>query len=564
MIIFQTTDILDIHSKVCPNFDKHVTVSVDGVSEAKSNSVSMDIYSSNFRKCRYIYPHMIVRPLKKGYVNNEDQLKKFISDITDNEVNIDCVCADNLKRANIKCVLNHAALFPCEYCFAKGVKCSEKRKKNDNPNLAKKLILDKIKKTQNLTDPDSKKKVKLLKQILKDLENCSEQRSRKIIVWPSSTANKELRTTDKIRDIVQKIDNEENGDIDPLTREEKKGVVGHSVLLDLENFDYVNNVPPEYMHLVCLGVVKRMTELTFNVGINRTRATNRKLSSTKLFNALMAKTKLLSEFSRRSRDLDFAVFKAEEFRNLILFFFPHVLSCIEKPAKEREIWLYLAFLVRSCIIPDSEYFNVSNNHISQTCMKFYKLYEKVFGPLNCTYSIHVFSSHLMQIRQLGPLTETSAFKFESFYGEVRNSFHPGTPSTLKQIFETIILKRSLTGHRCEKSIYLSNYDTAMTSDSLVYTYINDDYSMYKVIDENDDEVICNPQGKFVCQFEETPELCWSSVGVFKKGAASSEIVHISHNSIVGKFLLNKGAAATKNIIGLLLDNYKLYKSKQGR
>ena len=436
----------------------------------------------------------------------------------------------------MKGCLNHAALFPCEYCFAKGVKFTVKRQKCDNPDLTKKLIIEKIKKTTNESDPDSKKKVILLKQILIDLEKTSEQKSRKMTVWPPSTANQELRTKEKILEIVLKIEEEENGDNDPLTKDEKKGVVSHSVLLDLDYFDFVNNIPPEYMHLVCLGVVKRMTELTFNVGINRTRVTNRKLSSTKLFNDLMSTTKLLSEFSRRSRDLDFAVYKAEEFRNMILFFFPHVLSCIEKPAKERELWLYLAFMIRSCTIPDSEFFNVSVHHISQTCIKFYVLYEKVFGPSNCSYSIHVLCCHLIQIRQLGPLTYTSAFKFESFYGEVRNSYYPGTPNSLKQIFEAIMLKRSLSVHKCEKSIYLSNYNTAMTSDSLVYTYENDDYSFYKVIDEKEDQVICHPQGKFECEFDETPDLTWSSVGVFKKGAASQEIVKISHKCIAGKVL----------------------------
>ena len=528
-------DIIKIHSKACPNFENRVQLSIDGVSEAKSNCVSLDVYSSKFRNCRYVYPHMIVRPLKKGYINNKEQLNKFIFDVIDNETTIEHIVADNLKRAVIKECLNNCALYPCEYCFAKGVKVSEKRRKLGCPDSAKKVINEKIKRIQNKTDQESKKTLKILKQILMDLEKSSEERVRKNTVWPSSTANQELRTKEKILDIVALIENQDSDD-DPLSKDDLKGVVGHSVLLDLDGFDFVNCVPTEYMHLGCLGVIKRLTELTFNVGLNRTRTTNRKLSSTKLFNELMAQTKVVFEFSRRSRDLDFSVYKAEEFRNLGLFFFPHVLACIEKTAKERELWLYLAFLLRSCTIPDYEYFNSSVNQISLSCMKFYKLYEKTFGALNCTYSTHVFCSHLFQLRQLGPLTETSAFKFESFYGEMRNSFQPGTPSSLKQIFENILLKRSLSKHTCEKPIYLSNYETARQNNALVYTYTNDCHQIYKVIDENEDEVICHPQGTFECKFPETPELCWSSVGVFMKGALSDEIVKISHKSIKGKVL----------------------------
>ena len=528
-------DVLKIHSRVCPNFQKNIQISVDGISEAKSNTVSLDVYSSKFRGCRYIYPHRLVRPLKKEYVDNHEEFKKFILDICENDTHIDTLVADNLKRAVLKQCLNHAALYPCEYCFAKGVKFSEKKSSLVHQDNSKRVILDKMKKIENLTDSESKKKMTFYRQILVDIEKHEKDKSRKFTVWPASTANKELRTKSSILDIVCLIENQDS-DSDPPSKDDLKGVVGHSILLDIEYFDFVNDSPTEYMHLVCLGAVKRLTELTFNVGLNRTRITKRKLSSTKKFNYLMSITKSTYEFSRRSRDLDFSVYKAEEFRNLILFFFPHVLSCIENDAREKELWLYLTFMIRSCTLPDNEYFNINVNQIVLACAKFYKLYEKLFGPSNCTYSIHVLCCHLLQLRQLGPLTETSAFKFESFYSEIRNAFTPGTPGTLKQIFENILLKRSLSGHTCEKSIHLSNYDTAVQCNSLFYTYINDDVHMYKVLDVIDGEIICNPQGKFVADFNETPELSWSSVGVFKKGATSNDVIKVQEKSIAGKVM----------------------------
>ena len=73
----------------------------------------------------------------------------------------------------------------------------------------------------------------------------------------------------------------------------------------------------------------------------------------------MAKTKSVKDFSRRLPELDFAVYKAEEFRNLILFFVPHVLECLEPNAKERQLWLYLCFMIRACVLPDDEFFNVN-------------------------------------------------------------------------------------------------------------------------------------------------------------------------------------------------------------
>ena len=76
----------------------------------------------------------------------------------------------------------------------------------------------------------------------------------------------------------------------------------------------------------------------------------------------------------------------------------------------------------------------------------------------------------------------------------------------------------------------------MQSDSLVYTYVNDNVNMFKVTDIIDEELICQPQGKFMADFSETPELNWASVGVFKKGAASTQTVKVKQDEIAGKVL----------------------------
>ena len=501
--------------------------------------MSLDVYSTKFHNCRYIYPNRIVRPLKKGYVDNREQLKNVLSDFHDSGLDIEHFVGDNPKRSFLRCCLNSNALFPCEYCYAKGIRCTLKRPHNEGKtDNTKSLVIAKIKMLEKQRDSESKESsLKTLKTLLTDLEKKEKSSIRQITAWPSCTSGKKLRTKENMLEIVTLIkENEENSDNDPLTRDQVKGVVGESLLLNLDNFDFVNGIQTEYMHLVCLGVVKRLTELTFNVGINRTRITKRKLSSTKVFNSLMASTKVVFEFSRRSRDLDFAVYKAEEFRNLILFYVPHVLECIEKNEKERAVWLYLCFMIRSCILPDYEYFNVNVNQINMACSKFYKLYEQIFGPCNCTYSTHVLPCHLLQMRQNGPLTETSAFKFESFYGELRHAFTPGTPNTLKQMFESVFLKRSLSPHSCERSPEISNYDTSLQCNSLIYTYTNDNVNMFKVVDIVDEVMICHPQGKYNCEFTETPELNWASVGVFQKGASSKQIINVPQSQIAGKVL----------------------------
>ena len=385
---FQAKYIHKIHTQSCPqvhNGPLPTQLSADGVSECRSNNISIDVYSTRFIGCKQVYPHRLVRPISKGYANDQHHLNLVVQDLKNSSFNIKHFVGDNPVRARAKMVLNHASLFPCEYCFSIGTRIQISSKN--------------------------------MKKITK-------------IVWPASSRNGEPKTSEAVLEIVNEI--EENPDMNRL---DKKGIVGRSCLFSIPHFDFVRDAPAEFMHNCCLGVVKRMVELTFNIGEKRTRVTERKLSSTAEFNKCMLETKVPRETSRRARKLDLAVMKAQELRNLLLLFFPHILQSIESNAKERKLWLLLVFMIRTCTLPTEEFLPYHIEKLDTVCAEFYNLYEKLFGQVNCTYNTHVVGSHLMDMRAHGPLTFTSAFGFESFYGEMRHAFAPGTQSTLKQIFK---------------------------------------------------------------------------------------------------------------------------------
>lgn len=196
-------------------------------------------------------------------------------------------------------------------------------------------------------------------------------------------------------------------------------------------------------------------------------------------------------------------------------------------------------MLRSCIIPEHEFHYIDAQDIDNASIQFYALFEKLFSSKNCTYSIHILASHLLLMRSQGPLTETSAFAFENFYGEMRRSFIPGTVSTLKQIMQKVYLKRSLSFHKCEKSIYYSERDTSLERNSLIYIFSNNVYEMYQIVrmDRNNTNLLhCIVQGKIEIEFDEVRELNWSKVGVFKEGATGNEEVLIQRKNIHGKVL----------------------------
>ena len=534
---FQASDIENIHKKNCPNYrTNQIQLSCDGLHESKSTSTSIDVYSWKFKHCKQIYPHKLVRPLSSQKLDNRRHLGDVLTDINDNHLRIMQFIADKLKRSDAKDCKGHSSWYPCEYCYAKGVKVDVTNngpaKKKIEQQIA--LVQEKIDQCESdeMTSQTAQKidNLNCLKSELQKSLNALKKKSN--ILWPYSTMHGgESRTRNSIMAILDRIESGEQ-----LTLDDTKGILRRSLLLDVPDFNFIYDSPAEYLHCACLGVIKRLVEVTFDVGKKRKRVTKTKLISPSKFNKLLMTVKMFKEFSRRARSLDFAVYKGQEFRNLLLFHFPLVLQCFEQNAKEITLWLNFAFMFRSSVIPSEEYSNISLALVQECCENFYKLFEELYGPENCTYNMHTFCSHLLEIRTHGPLTETSAFIFESFYGEIRRSFVPGTTAPLKQILKKILLKRNLSNHVCKNDIFITNYDTSLESNKLIYCYKNNKYIIYEITDIDGDMLLCNKVGQYPVSFPETPNITWSKVGVFKKGGVSSEITQINSSEISGKAL----------------------------
>lgn len=427
----------------------------------------------------------IIRPNNRFKYDEKSEFQDLVSNLNANQITIDTGVFDNPKRSFVKCAKTSAATYPCEYCEVPAV-----RYKND-----------------------TMKKHKL--------------------TFPPQTMNGRPRTITGIRRIVNSI---EEGTHESFDKDYVKGIKGRSVLLDQPNFDFIVDLPSEYMHLVCLGNVKKMVEFTYKVGKNRNRITKRKRSDPKLFNDLISKVKVPFEFPRRVRNLDTSVFKALEYRNILIFFFPIVIENIApKFKKERQLWLSFSFMIRACIIPNEEYDNVSKEAITRACELFYNLFYELFGQENCTYSQHQVSSHLFKIRGNQPLTERSAFRFESFYSEMKNMFKSGTNAPLKQILRNTLIKRQLEYHTCVKSVKYAKYkNNVMEDNSLIYLYKNTEYELYVIKDIQGETFTCKRQGKFQYTSSILPNYDWKTIGIFKEGPIGEEDFYINKNEIKGK------------------------------
>ena len=469
-------------------------------------------------------------------------------------------------RALVRNMKNHSSYYSCEYCRASAtyykdpdVEKDEKKRQKEHNQCLKKINSD-IKVLKNSQHGSLNEKHKTQQQI-KSLQRFKQQtiadhnakprvrtRVRHLIllfyyslinfnfnnlfqthlIWPADRRNSEERTMEHIMHTVANLPN--------LTSEEREGVCGYSPLMDLPGFNFLRAVPCEYLHHICLGVVKRLIELSFSVGDSRKRITKRKLSHPSHFNEIMRQTKVPAEFSRRGRSLDLHVMKGEEFRNVILFFFFIILDCIQSSNgfSERQLWLIFAFQIRSYVLPDCEYVKISQSELKFCLNRFCTLFEELFGQSNSSYNIHMMS-HLNLVRERGPLTETSTFKNEGYYGEMRRSYAAGTASTGKQILQNAFIKRQLPHHRCQKKILFSDQDTPKSSNSIIYIYSNAAYTFYKIKKIlPSDSFLCTILGKRKYSPPETPKLNWSSVGVFRKAGLSDLDEIIYRKDIHGK------------------------------
>ena len=488
---------------------------------------------------------MLSWPLNKQAIDHQEQLASVLNDVIKNKLVISEMIADNPKRAFLKNSMQFSSKNGCEYCFQPGVSF-RKLNTDETMSFVKKIqeqkqnVLAQI----ELLDRDrDREQIECLENIVKNFEEAEKMAKKKNfsshIVWPANTRNGEPRTREKILEIVQKIESGVE-----LTQDEKKGIKGRSLLFDIDGFNFVIAIPTEYMHSLCLGLVKRLLEICFSVGQSRQRTIKTKLASTELFDEAMKSIKLPKESSRRARALDLSVMKAQEMRNIVIFLFPLITDCLTSNEKEVKLWQMLAFMTRACILPENEFSNVNIASIKYCQNNFYVLYEQLYGIHNCTYSAHIICSHLLNMIESGPLTETSAFKFEAFYAELRNSFQPGTISVLKQMFQTVILKRTLGHHVCEEKIFYSAKDTSLECNSLIYVFENNTHVIYKIQSIQNDTFICHQLGNHPVNFQCTNMLNWSSVGVYRKGGLSSVDIQIERERVCGKVIKVKNLLLT--------------------
>lgn len=184
---------------------------------------------------------------------------------------------------------------------------------------------------------------------------------------------------------------------------------GESPLTDV-NIGMVSQIPIDYMHLVCLGVMKRLLLLWIK-GPLPCRLSARSVLQISS-NLLSLKNCVPSDFARQPRSLsEIDRWKATEMRQFLLYTGPLVLIGVVHPN------IYENFLLLSVglhILLNNTLSRMYNQYAHDVLVGFVTHFCQIYGEESAVYNVHGLIHLSEDSKNYGSLDNISSFPFETF------------------------------------------------------------------------------------------------------------------------------------------------------
>lgn len=242
-------------------------------------------------------------------------------------------------------------------------------------------------------------------------------------------------------------------------------------LLKLD-IDVITQFPLDYMHLVCLGVMKKL--LTFWTKGNMV-VRLRKVDIVKINFSLKRLKKYISssDFSRLPRTLDEVErWKATEFRQFLLYSGPIILKNRLKHS------LYIHFLSLHCairILATPQLCIVYNSFAKQLLKYFIDKFSFIYGAEFISHNVHNLIHLNEDVLKYGALDNFAAFKFENFMSDIKKMLKTSN-NPLEQFINRINERRHYMREKTtqQKSYSLHNdisiQNEPLLNDELIKSY----------------------------------------------------------------------------------------------
>ena len=246
-----------------------------------------------------------------------------------------------------------------------------------------------------------------------------------------------------------------------LRMEQDEHHLSVSPLSRLRGVSMVTGFPLDYMHLICLGVTKKLVKSWFSSPLSVRLSTRQLEELTKCLESL--RVCISSEFSRRPRSvLEIDRWKATEWRQLVLYTGPVVL----KGVLSDSVYKHFLLLHVAVYCLTSPHFAKSHCVYASHLLKlFVEQYEDIYGPEGLVYNVHNLCHLADDCKKYGALDNISAFPFENHlksikrlvrnghnplqqisrrYSEMRNLELPGTTKPNRRSVASLMLGREFS------------------------------------------------------------------------------------------------------------------------
>lgn len=329
-----------------------------------------------------------------------------------------------------------------------------------------------------------------------------------------------------------------------------KGVIRRSPLLNLQNFDMLQNTTGDFMHFGALGMGRKIYRVQFmerhmhlEAYETKREANAAQKNQAKELDDFLPSIRIATEMGRRTRKMVFSRFKATEWRNFCLYFFLYVGWNIMsgEDGMRRKVLILFTFVCRALYINDMDYNflkTVDMIDIRDVMKRLSKLYQQSFGMGEVTFNEHLYFEHMIDQRERnGPLHKFSVFRYEDLYGAMRRAFVKGTPHEAKQLIESMYAKDYFF-HKCrdERRMIISSRRSEKRDDSII-TVRNKFYRVKRV--HGEDNLTCTEihTTQFSTPIVDLDDLPWYRVGVYKLGCTSLVNEEINENTVDGKGII---------------------------
>ena len=200
----------------------------------------------------------------------------------------------------------------------------------------------------------------------------------------------------------------------------------------------VSQFPVDYMHCVCLGVVKKLLSIWIKGPLPHKLGANmvKRISDTLVgFQEFIPK-----EFSRKPRPLtEIERWKATEFRQFLLYSGPVALKNILSEAAYAH---FLSLFVAIHILVSPRLSQTHTVYAENLLKQFVEQFGIIYGREMLIYNVHALIHLPADVRKLGCLDNYSSFPYENFLGQLKRLVRkPSCP--LQQVIRRVVERQGV-------------------------------------------------------------------------------------------------------------------------